>query len=159
MPFCLDSLESGRELREMWVEEFNFVISGARGGVAAESAIPGVRQMPDGVGGRDQAVLARGEWCYPGDMEIGQHVERCPCLLQLNGHSIFTNLDKDEDNASRNILYVLKNWCFQTVVVNGHKFEQALGDNHGQGSLACCSPWGRTELDTTEWLNNNKFGK
>ena len=23
----------------------------------------------------------------------------------------------------------------------------------GQGSLACCSPWGRKELDTTEWLN------
>ena len=25
----------------------------------------------------------------------------------------------------------------------------------GQGSLACCTPWGRKELDTTEWLNNN----
>ena len=28
-------------------------------------------------------------------------------------------------------------------------FEQTLGDNEGQGSLACCSPWGRKELDTT----------
>ena len=26
----------------------------------------------------------------------------------------------------------------------------------GQGSLACCSPWGYKELDTTEQLNNNK---
>ena len=26
-----------------------------------------------------------------------------------------------------------------------------VGD--GQGSLACCSPWGRKESDTTEWLN------
>ena len=26
-----------------------------------------------------------------------------------------------------------------------------------QGSLACCSPWGCRELDTTEWLNNNKY--
>ena len=60
MPFCLDSLESGRELREMWVEEFNFVISGAKGEVAAESAILGVKQMSDEVRGRDQAVLARG---------------------------------------------------------------------------------------------------
>ena len=24
-------------------------------------------------------------------------------------------------------------------------------------SLACCSPWGHKELDTTEWLNNNEF--
>ena len=23
----------------------------------------------------------------------------------------------------------------------------------GQGSMACCSPWGRKELDRTEWLN------
>ena len=32
--------------------------------------------------------------------------------------------------------------------LNGHEFEQTLGES-GQGSLACCSPWGRTELDTT----------
>ena len=36
--------------------------------------------------------------------------------------------------------------------LNGHEFEQAPGDGEGQGSLACCSPWGRKELDTTEWL-------
>ena len=87
----------------MWVEEFNFVISGAKGEVAAESAIPGVRQMPDEVGGYDQAVLARGRRVVlPGGMEIGQRTERRSRLLQLNGsgHSIFTNLDKDENNAS-----------------------------------------------------------
>ena len=39
---------------------------------------------------------------------------------------------------------------------NGHEFEQALGDGEGQGSLVCCSPWGREELDTTERLDNNK---
>ena len=37
--------------------------------------------------------------------------------------------------------------------LNGHEFEQTLGDGEGQGSLACCSPWGRKELDTTEQLN------
>ena len=37
--------------------------------------------------------------------------------------------------------------------LDAHEFEQALGVGDGQGSLACCSPWGRTELDTTEWLN------
>ena len=35
----------------------------------------------------------------------------------------------------------------------GHEFEQALGVGDGQGSLVCCSPWGRKESDTTEWLN------
>ena len=39
--------------------------------------------------------------------------------------------------------------------VNGHEFEQALGDGEGQGGLACCSPWGRKESDTTERLNWN----
>ena len=39
--------------------------------------------------------------------------------------------------------------------LNGHEFEQALGDSEGQGSLACCRPWGRKELDTTEELNTN----
>ena len=32
----------------------------------------------------------------------------------------------------------------------GHEFEQALGVDDGQGSLACCSPRGRKESDTTE---------
>ena len=38
--------------------------------------------------------------------------------------------------------------------LNAHTFEQALGDGEGQGSLACCSPWGQKKWDTTEWLNN-----
>ena len=33
--------------------------------------------------------------------------------------------------------------------LDGHEFEQALEDD-GQGSLACCSPCGHEELDTTE---------
>ena len=39
---------------------------------------------------------------------------------------------------------------------NGHEFKQALGDGEGQGSLACCSPWGCKELDTTEQPNSNE---
>ena len=37
--------------------------------------------------------------------------------------------------------------------LNGHGFEQAPGVGDGQVSLACCSPWGHKELDTTEQLN------
>ena len=40
--------------------------------------------------------------------------------------------------------------------LHGHEFEQTLGDGEGQGSLACFSPWGRKESDTTEWLNNSQ---
>ena len=38
--------------------------------------------------------------------------------------------------------------------LNGHEFEQTPGDSEGLGSLVCCSPWGRKELDMTERLNN-----
>ena len=41
--------------------------------------------------------------------------------------------------------------------LNGHEFEQALGDGEGQGSLACCSLWGHKESDMTELLNNKQF--
>ena len=34
--------------------------------------------------------------------------------------------------------------------LNGHEFEQTPGDGEGQGHLACRSPWGRKESDTTE---------
>ena len=40
--------------------------------------------------------------------------------------------------------------------LDGHEFEQALGDGQGQGILVCCSPQGRNESDMTEQLNNNK---
>ena len=33
---------------------------------------------------------------------------------------------------------------------DGHEFEYTLGVGDGQGSLACCSPWGHKELDMTE---------
>ena len=37
--------------------------------------------------------------------------------------------------------------------LDGHAFQQAPGVGDGQGSLACCSPWGRKESDTTERVN------
>ena len=37
--------------------------------------------------------------------------------------------------------------------LNGHEFEQGPGVDDGQGSWACCSPWGCKESDTTERLN------
>ena len=40
---------------------------------------------------------------------------------------------------------------------NGHEFEQTQGDDEGQRSLACCSPWGHKELDMTERLTLSLF--
>ena len=37
-------------------------------------------------------------------------------------------------------------WHYQ---LDGHEFEQILGDSEGQGSLVCCSPWGHKELGMT----------
>ena len=37
--------------------------------------------------------------------------------------------------------------------LNGHGFEWTPGLGDGQGGVACCSPWGHKELDTTDWLN------
>ena len=41
--------------------------------------------------------------------------------------------------------------------LNGHDFEWAPGDGEGQRILACCSPWGREESDTTEQLNSRSI--
>ena len=46
--------------------------------------------------------------------------------------------------------YELVRWHHQ---LDGHEFEQAPRVGDGQGSLVCCSPWGRKESDMTEWLN------
>ena len=42
-------------------------------------------------------------------------------------------------------------WHYQ---LNGHEFEEGLGDGEGQGSLVCCCPWGHNEF-RHDWLNNN----
>ena len=42
--------------------------------------------------------------------------------------------------------YEMIGWLHQ---LNGHEFDQAQGDSEGQEHMACCSPWGHKELDTT----------
>ena len=48
-------------------------------------------------------------------------------------------------------IFEIVGWCHR---LNEHEFKWAPGDGEGQGSLACCSPWGHEELDRTEQLNN-----
>ena len=40
-------------------------------------------------------------------------------------------------------------YIYVYLQLNEHEFEQTPGNSEEQGSLACCSPWGHKELDTT----------
>ena len=55
-------------------------------------------------------------------------------------------LGKIEGRKRRGRQDVMVGWHHR---LNGREFEQTLGDSEGQGSLECCSPWGRKELDMT----------
>ena len=41
--------------------------------------------------------------------------------------------------------------------LNRHELEQTQGNSEGLVILACCSPWGHKESDTTERLNKKKY--
>ena len=68
-------------------------------------------------------------------------------LIQL---LIVSDAGKDWRQEEKGTTEEMVGWHHQ---LNGHESEQTPGDTEGQGSLACCSPWGRDELDTTEQLN------
>ena len=78
-----------------------------------------------------------------------------PILWPLDGKSWLTGKDPDagkdwrqeEKGTTEDEMVGWHHWR------DGHEFEQALGVGGRQGGLVCCSPWGLTELDTTEWLN------
>ena len=75
--------------------------------------------------------------------------------LQYFGHLMQrVNSGKDPD-AGKDLRQEKKGMTEDEMVgwhhrCNGHEFEQAPGVGDGQGSLVCCSPWGRKESDTTE---------
>ena len=74
------------------------------------------------------------------------------------------------------LIHLKRPWCWEGLQVGGEEGDRGWngwmasstertwvwacltpGDSEGQGSLACCSPWGRKKLDSTEQLNNNKY--
>ena len=64
---------------------------------------------------------------------------------QLIGKDPYTGQDwrQQKKGMTENEMFGWHNW------LNGHEFEQTPGDGEGQGSLACCSPWGCKESDMT----------
>ena len=80
-----------------------------------------------------------------------------PVLWPPDGKSWLTGKDPDAGNDQRQEAKGTKEdemvgWHHR---LNGHEFEQTPWDGGGQGSLACCSPWGRKESDMTGQLNND----
>ena len=69
---------------------------------------------------------------------------------QYFGHLM---LEKIEDKRRRGQQRM--RWLDGITDSMDHEFEQAPGDDEGQGSVACCSPWGHKKSDTIERLNDN----
>ena len=78
--------------------------------------------------------ITHSDWC-----EVISH-----CSFYLQG--------QEEKGATEGEMAEWHHWF------NGHELGRTLGDGEGQGSLECCSPWGRKELDMTWWLNS-KYNK
>ena len=78
--------------------------------------------------------------------------------LQYFGHLMWRTdslektlmLGKIEGRRRRGRQDEMVRWHYQ---LDEHEFEQAPGVGDGQGSLVCCTPWGRKESDMTERLN------
>jgi len=64
---------------------------------------------------------------------------------QLIGKDLGTGKDRGQEKK-RETEEEMVGWHHP---LNGHAFEQTLRDSEGQGSLACCSPWGHKDLDMT----------
>ena len=88
-----------------------------------------------------------------------EFIEKKCAVLYLNSNILFFSngtllLKWTDESLNQN-----ENVCLEDEMVgqhhqlDGQEFEQALGVGDEQGRLACCSPWGRKQLDTTERLN------
>ena len=104
-----------------------------------------------------QPVLPKGDqsWVFIWRTDVEAET---PIVWPLDVKSWFIGKDpnagKDWGQEEKGMTEGEIGWHHQ---LNGHEFGCTLGVGDGQGSLACCSPWGLKESDMTEWLNNNHF--
>ena len=100
----------------------------------------------------NQSILKKINWIFIGRTDAEAEV---PILWPPDAKSQLIGKDSDagkdwgqeEKGVTKNTMVGWHYW------LDGYEFEQALGDDEGLGSLACCSPWGRKELGTNERLN------
>ena len=75
----------------------------------------------------------------------------CYVLPQSQATQILTDTHQALHIQTKPLCHLLR--PLMASPLDGHEFEQAPGVGDGQGSLVCCSPWGRKESDMTEQLN------
>ena len=95
-------------------------------------------------------------WIFTGrtDVEAEAPVFQPPAVKsQLNGKDSDAGKDWRQKENGRAAEDEMVWWHHR---LNGHEFEQTLGDSGGQRSLQHCSPWGYKELGVTEQLNNEQ---
>ena len=82
-----------------------------------------------------------------------------PILLPPDSKNWLTGKDPDAGKDWRQKEKGTRGWDgWMTSPTRWYEFEQAPGVGEGQGSLVCCSLWGRKESDTTEGLNWTEVG-
>ena len=74
-------------------------------------------------------------------------------LMRRTDSSLEKTLILGKVEGRRRRVWQRMRWLDGITNLMRHEFEQALGVGDGPGSLACSSPWGLKESDTTEWLN------
>ena len=106
-----------------------------------------------------------GTWDFPSQLESqsqdrAYHRPEFSCSVSLIEHTVKMR-PKEEKRLNQSQSEAGEKGVTEDKMVGwhhrlrGHEFEHAVGDGEGQGSLACCSPWGHKESDTNERLNKN----
>ena len=96
----------------------------------------------------NQSILKEINWVFIGRTDVEAEV---PIIWPPDVNSWLIGKDPDsgkdwrqkEKRASEDEMAGWHHWF------NEYELGQTLGDGEGQGGLACCSPWGRKESDTT----------
>ena len=94
-------------------------------------------------------------WIFMGKTEAEAPILWPPdakSLLVGKEHDAGKDWGQEENGVTEDEMFEWHHW------LNGHGFEQTLGGSEELGSLACYSPWGCKESDTTEWLNKMARG-
>ena len=88
-------------------------------------------------------------------ISLGRSDDEAPILWppDVKSQLIWNNADAGKDLSQEEKRMTEDGWIASPT--QWHEFEQTPGCGEGQGSLVCCSPWCRKELDMTEWLNSN----
>ena len=85
---------------------------------------------------------------------IGRTEAEAPILQLPDAKTQLISHCKESPDAGKDIRQEEKGVAEDEMVrwhhrINGHDFEQIPEDSEGDRSLACCSPWGHKETDTT----------